>query len=171
MELGWRIALTIKNFDKPNLSYFGKKNDEANWIYNFTLPPLLIHAFIFEDSSKLNQWMKKLPSTKLKNNYFNFIASHDGIGMRPAEGYLNKHTLNKLFKRLFSNNIFPLSIFSNPAIILNKVDLPQPEGPNNTRNLPFSTFRLNLLITLFFPKDLSISSNSKKGIFHILSFF
>ena len=60
--------------EKENLSYFGKKNDEANWIYNFTLPPLLIHAFLFEDSSKLNQWIKKLPSTNLKNNYFNFIA-------------------------------------------------------------------------------------------------
>jgi len=89
--------------EKENLSYFGKKNDEANWIYNFTLPPLLIHAFLFEDSSKLNQWIKKLPSTNLKNNYFNFIASHDGIGMRPAEGYLNKGVLNNLFKRLRKN--------------------------------------------------------------------
>ena len=89
--------------EKENLSYFGKKNDQANWIYNFTLPPLLIHALLFEDSSKLNQWMNKLPSTKLKNNYFNFIASHDGIGMRPCEGYLNKITLNLLFKRLKKN--------------------------------------------------------------------
>ena len=89
--------------EKENLSYFGKKNDQANWIYNFTLPPLLIHALLFEDSSKLNQWMNKLPSTKLKNNYFNFIASHDGIGMRPVEGYLNKSALNSLFKRLKKN--------------------------------------------------------------------
>jgi len=89
--------------EKENLSYFGKKNDEANWIYNFTLPPLLIHAFLFEDSSKLNQWIKKLPSTKLKNNYFNFIASHDGIGMRPTEGLLNEKTLNNFLKRLKKN--------------------------------------------------------------------
>ncbi len=89
--------------EKENLSYFGKKNEEANWIYNFTLPPLLVHAFLFEDSSKLNQWINKLPSTKLKNNYFNFIASHDGIGMRPVEGYLNKIALNSLFKRLKKN--------------------------------------------------------------------
>jgi len=89
--------------EKENLSYFGKKNDQANWVYNFTLPPLLIHALLFEDSSKLNQWMKKLPSTKPKNNYFNFIASHDGIGMRPVEGYLNKIALNALFKRLKKN--------------------------------------------------------------------
>ena len=89
--------------EKENLSYFGKNNDEANWIYNFTLPPLLVHAFLFEDSSKLNQWMSKLPPTKIKNNYFNFIASHDGIGMRPIEGYLNNSTLNSLFKRLKKN--------------------------------------------------------------------
>ena len=46
--------------EKENLSYFGK-NDEANWIYNFSLPPLLIHAFLFENSSYLNKWSKKLP--------------------------------------------------------------------------------------------------------------
>ena len=89
--------------EKENLSYFGKKNDQANWIYNFTLPPLLIHAFLFEDSSKLNQWMNKLPYTKLKNNYFNFIASHDGIGMRPVEGIMNKDNKDKFLKRLRKN--------------------------------------------------------------------
>ena len=41
--------------------------------------------------------------TKIGNNYLNFIASHDGIGMRPAEGYLNKDNLWKFFKRLKKN--------------------------------------------------------------------
>ena len=72
---------------------------------------------------------------------------------------------SKLFKRLFSRIILPLSIFSNPAIILNKVDFPHPEGPNNTKNSSFSTLRLNLLITLLSPNDLSIFVNSKKAIF------
>tara|TARA_B100000989_G_C19527882_1_gene467912 strand:+ start:219 stop:1952 length:1734 start_codon:yes stop_codon:yes gene_type:complete len=89
--------------EKQNISYFGKKNDEANWIYNFTLPPLLVHAFLFENSSKLTMWSKKLPKTKLGNNYLNFISSHDGIGMRPAEGYLNNNNTNDLFKRLKKN--------------------------------------------------------------------
>ena len=88
--------------EKENLSYFGK-NDEANWIYNFSLPPLLIHAFLFENSSYLNKWSKKLPTTKNENCYLNFIASHDGIGMRPTEGLLNEKTLNNFLKRLKKN--------------------------------------------------------------------
>ena len=88
--------------EKENLSYFGN-NDEANWIYNFSLPPLLIHAFLFENSNYLNKWSKKLPSTKKNTSYLNFIASHDGIGMRPAEGILNKKMISNLLKRLKKN--------------------------------------------------------------------
>ena len=97
------IIVTETNLpEKENLSYFGN-NDEANWIYNFSLPPLLIHSFLFENSTYLNKWSKKLPSTKKGNSYLNFIASHDGIGMRPVEGILNKKTINNLFKRLKKN--------------------------------------------------------------------
>ena len=88
--------------EKENLSYFGK-NDEANWIYNFSLPPLLIHAFLFENSSYLNKWSKNLPKITDGNSYLNFIASHDGIGIRPTEGLLNKNTLNNFLKRLKKN--------------------------------------------------------------------
>ena len=88
--------------EKENLSYFGKQ-DEANWIYNFSLPPLLIHAFLFENSSYLNKWSKNLPNAKNGNSYLNFIASHDGIGIRPTEGLLNKNTLNNFLKRLKKN--------------------------------------------------------------------
>ena len=97
------IIITETNLpEKENLSYFGK-NDEANWIYNFSLPPLLIHGFLFENSSYLNKWSKSLPNTKYGNSYLNFIASHDGIGMRPTEGILNKEILNNLLKRLKKN--------------------------------------------------------------------
>ena len=88
--------------ENENLSYFGK-NDEANWIYNFSLPPLLIHAFLFENSSYLNKWSKNLPNTKNGNCYLNFIASHDGIGIRPSEGLLRKKTLNNFLNRLKKN--------------------------------------------------------------------
>ena len=97
------IIVTETNLpEKENLTYFGK-NDEANWIYNFSLPPLLIHAFLFENSSYLNQWSKKLPITKNGNSYLNFISSHDGIGIRPTEGIFNKKVLNKFLKRLKKN--------------------------------------------------------------------
>ena len=88
--------------EKENLSYFGS-NDEANWIYNFSLPPLLIHAFLFENSSYLNKWSENLPNTKSGNSYLNFIASHDGIGIRPTEGLFNEKTLKNFLKRLKKN--------------------------------------------------------------------
>ncbi len=97
------IIITETNLpEKENLSYFGK-NDEANWIYNFSLPPLLIHAVLFENSSYLNKWSENLPNAKFQNSYLNFIASHDGIGMRPTEGILNKSSLNNFLKRLKKN--------------------------------------------------------------------
>ncbi len=97
------IIITETNLpEKENLSYFGK-NDEANWIYNFSLPPLLIHAFLFENNSYLNKWSKNLPVAKFGNNYLNFIASHDGIGIRPTEGILNNKSLNNFLKRLKKN--------------------------------------------------------------------
>ena len=97
------VLVTETNLpENENLSYFGN-NDEANWIYNFSLSPLLIHAFLFENSYYLNNWSNKLPSTRKGNSYLNFIASHDGIGMRPAEGILKKKTINNLLKRLKKN--------------------------------------------------------------------
>ena len=97
------IIVTETNLpEKENISYFGNA-DEANWIYNFSLPPLLIYSFLFENSSFLNRWSKNLPNTKKGNSYLNFIASHDGIGMRPVEGLLNKKVLNNFLKRLKKN--------------------------------------------------------------------
>ena len=97
------IIVTETNLpEKENISYFGNA-DEANWIYNFSLPPLLIYSFLFENSSYLNRWNKKLPQTKKGNSYLNFIASHDGIGMRPVEGIINKGNKDRFFKRLKKN--------------------------------------------------------------------
>ena len=98
------IIITETNLpENENLSYFGTKNNESHWIYNFSLPPLLIHSFLFEDSTYLNRWSKNLPQTKIGNNYLNFIASHDGIGMRPVEGYLDQKSLSRFFKRIKKN--------------------------------------------------------------------
>ena len=88
------IIVTETNLPKEeNLSYFGK-NDEAHWIYNFPLPPLIVHTFLFGDSTSLTKWSMKMPPAQVGNAYLNFIASHDGIGMRPAEGvYLKKRSM------------------------------------------------------------------------------
>ncbi len=97
------IIVTETNLpEKENIGYFGNA-DEANWIYNFSLPPLLIYSFLFENNSYLNRWNKKLPQTKKGNSYLNFIASHDGIGMRPVEDIINKSNKDKFLKRLRKN--------------------------------------------------------------------
>ena len=82
------IILTETNVpNKENLSYFGE-NDEAHMVYQFSLPPLLLHALHTSNSSFLNQWAKSLPAVEKGCTFFNFTASHDGIGVRPLEGLL-----------------------------------------------------------------------------------
>lgn len=70
-----------------NLSYFGN-SDEAHMVYQFTLPPLLLHAMYHGNSHYLSRWAKDMPRPQKNCTYLNFIASHDGIGLRPAEGIL-----------------------------------------------------------------------------------
>jgi len=82
------ILLTETNVPKSeNLSYFGD-NDEAHVIYNFPLPPLVLHAMLSGTARYLKRWQRGMPPAPLGCTYLNFTASHDGIGMRPAEGLL-----------------------------------------------------------------------------------
>ncbi|MEC7242415.1 MAG: sugar phosphorylase [Myxococcota bacterium] len=78
-----------------NLSYFGE-GDEAHIVYNFSLPPILTHALLTGDGRRLTQWCRSLPELPEGCTYLNFTASHDGIGLRPAEGILNREELGQL---------------------------------------------------------------------------
>ena len=73
--------------DHENLSYFGEY-DEANAIYNFGLPPMLLWTMAMGDSTVIRKWLMSMPPAKEGTCYLNFIASHDGIGLRPTEGIL-----------------------------------------------------------------------------------
>ena len=79
-----------------NISYFGNGHDEAQMVYNFTLPPLLFYSFVREDASVLTDWAKGLHLESSSNTFFNFTASHDGIGVRPLEGILPPEELDAL---------------------------------------------------------------------------
>ncbi|MEE4277611.1 MAG: sugar phosphorylase [Halieaceae bacterium] len=85
--------------NQQNLSYFGNGN-EAHCIYNFSLPPLLVNTLVTGDCAHLKQWMMSMPPTLNGTAYFNFIASHDGIGLRPAEGLLSDEELQKLISTM-----------------------------------------------------------------------
>ncbi|MFY8328247.1 sugar phosphorylase [Pseudoalteromonas sp. ZZD1] len=90
------IIITETNIpNRENLSYFGNAN-EAHCIYNFSLPPLLLHTLLSGDSKALKHWMMSMPPAQNGTAYFNFIASHDGIGLRPAEGLLDEAELGQM---------------------------------------------------------------------------
>ena len=82
------VLLTETNVPRTeNLSYFGNRN-EAHAVYNFPLPPLILHAVQSGTAKFLHRWQSAMPPAQLGCAYLNFTASHDGIGMRPAEGVL-----------------------------------------------------------------------------------
>lgn len=96
------VIITETNVpNKENLSYFGK-NDEAHMVYNFSLPPLLVYTLLSGDSTYLNSWIKSMPPSRHGRTYFNFIASHDGIGLRPAEGLLEEDELQSMLDTIKS---------------------------------------------------------------------
>ena len=78
-----------------NLQYFGNGN-EAHVIYNFSLPPLLVHALLTGRSTYLRRWMMAMPPSQDGCTLFNFSASHDGIGLRPVEGLLPEEEISKM---------------------------------------------------------------------------
>lgn len=90
------IIITETNIPlRENLAYFGNAN-EAHLVYNFSLPPLLINTMVSGSCKALKTWMMGMPAAQDGTTYFNFIASHDGIGLRPAEGLLDDADINQL---------------------------------------------------------------------------
>lgn len=82
------LLLTETNVPhEQNVSYFGH-GDEAHMVYNFSLPPLLLHALSTGDGSTLTGWAMTQPEPAAGCTFLNFTASHDGIGVRPLEGIL-----------------------------------------------------------------------------------
>ena len=85
-----------------NVSYFGNGN-EAHWIYNFSLPPILIYSVLIGNASYLEKLTMSMPPSQIGTSYLNFIASHDGIGLRPVETFLTKIEVER-FTQLMENN-------------------------------------------------------------------
>ena len=95
-------AIIITETNVPiheNLSYLGNAN-EAHAVYNFSLPPLLIHALTRGTSEHLKRWQMSMPPAQNGTFYFNFIASHDGIGLRPVAGLLDQKEIDQLINTM-----------------------------------------------------------------------
>lgn len=82
---------------KENISYFGM-GDETHMVYQFSLPPLLLHAIFTENSFYLREWIRSLKILPDKCTYFNFTASHDGVGVRPLEGLVPQEEFDGLIE-------------------------------------------------------------------------
>ncbi len=96
------ILLTETNVPhEENISYFGD-NDEAHMVYNFSLPPLILHSLLKEDADLLRDWARSLPVLSPEQAFFNFTASHDGIGMRPLQGLLPEGEIDWLVSEITS---------------------------------------------------------------------
>jgi len=94
------ILLTETNVPhEENISYFGT-GDEARMVYQFSLPPLLLHALQTGTAEHLTQWAKTVCTTPDGCTWFNFTASHDGIGMRPLAGLVPNTELTALAKKV-----------------------------------------------------------------------
>ena len=87
--------------NRDNLTYFGNSN-EAHAIYNFSLPPLMVYTLLTGDCRHLKTWMMSMPPARSGTAYFNFLASHDGIGMRPADGLLSEAERGRMMETLQS---------------------------------------------------------------------
>ena len=88
---------------EENVSYFGDGTDEAQMVYQFSLPPLVFHAFLSGDATYLSEWAAGLSSPSDSTTFFNFLASHDGIGVRPAEGILSPAEVQGLVERTLAH--------------------------------------------------------------------
>jgi len=113
----WVVLITETNVPhKENISYFGKVvpepgiTDEAQMVYQFPLAPLVLHTFQKSDVSKLNKWVGEL---EVPAPFFNFIASHDGIGVMPAKGILSEIEIKELVDQTIQHG-GRVSLKSNP---------------------------------------------------------
>jgi glucosylglycerate phosphorylase len=73
-----------------NVSYFGDGHDEAQMVYQFPLAPLMLHTLKTGDARKLAGWAAALTTPSRDTTFFNFEASHDGVGVVPARGILTE---------------------------------------------------------------------------------
>ena len=94
------LLLTETNVPhKENITYFGL-GDEANLVYQFALPPLILHALHSGNAHYLSQWARELNNPRKGTTYLNFTSSHDGIGVRPLEGLMPAEEVRRMAENL-----------------------------------------------------------------------
>ncbi|MCD4842192.1 MAG: sugar phosphorylase [Methanosarcinales archaeon] len=95
-----RVALITETnvAHDENIVYFGNGQDEAQMVYNFALPPLVLHSFYTENTTTLSTWAKSLIKISDSATYFNFLDSHDGIGLMAVRDILGKEDIDYIIE-------------------------------------------------------------------------
>jgi sucrose phosphorylase len=91
---------------QDNIRYFGNGHDEAQMVYNFALPPLVLYTFQNGNSKKLTTWAKSLKKISDTATYFNFLDSHDGIGVMAVKNILTVEELELLALKIIEHGGF-----------------------------------------------------------------
>lgn len=96
-----------------NVSYFGDGTNEAHLVYNFALPPLVLHTLRTGDGSVFANWVASLALPSDQVTFLNFLASHDGIGVGPVRGILSEEEIERLVSGTLARGGF-VSYKTNP---------------------------------------------------------
>ena len=91
---------------KDNIAYFGDGTNEAQMVYNFALPFLVLHCFLSEDTKYLTTWADTLDLPSNQTTFLNFLACHDGIGMLPIKDILPVDEVEKVVQHVAARGGF-----------------------------------------------------------------
>jgi len=86
-----------------NVAYFGDGAPEAQVVYQFSLPPLVLHALLFGTAKHLARWIDSLAPPPPGCAFLNMLATHDGIGLMPATGLLSDAEISDTVDRVLAH--------------------------------------------------------------------
>jgi sucrose phosphorylase len=91
---------------EENVSYFGNGRDEAQMVYNFALPPLVLYTFYQEDSTILSQWAEQLEYPSSSTTFLNILDTHDGIGLMGVKNILPPEEIDWMIEKAKEHGAF-----------------------------------------------------------------
>jgi len=91
---------------EENISYFGNGYDEAQMVYNFALPPLVLHAFYKENATVLSRWARDLDFVSDASTFLNILDTHDGVGLMGVKNILSKEDVDFIVQRAKEHGAF-----------------------------------------------------------------
>lgn len=71
-ELQIEVLVEVHSYYKSQIDI----SRRVDWVYDFALPPLVLHAFFFKTATSLKEWVRIRPT-----NAVTVLDTHDGIGI------------------------------------------------------------------------------------------